>query len=219
MRIGLGLGVGRVRGRVKAVAAGGASSILGAWGTPGTTGVVSGNDFSVSGNQAHGSARVGPGHTSGKYTCEFEIILKGGAGVTKPQIGFGLADSTVTMSGYLGSNAKSGMFWLETDGVFVSGVTDAAGGVNGGTTTVGDKFQVHLDIDNGKVWIAKNGTLLGTASPNPVAGTGPYITFTPGGFTWSIAATCMALNGDTKVRLATTLSSAAPTGYTAMLGA
>jgi hypothetical protein len=73
-----------------AASGGGGGTIVGAWGTPGTTGTVSGNDFAVTGGQAHGSCRVGPGHTSGKYTAEFEVILNGNSGVTKPQLGFGI---------------------------------------------------------------------------------------------------------------------------------
>jgi hypothetical protein len=204
-----------------AASGGGGGTIVGAWGTPGTTGTVSGNDFAVTGGQAHGSCRVGPGHTSGKYTAEFEVILNGNSGVTKPQLGFGIADAGTNVSSYLGANPRSGMYWLELDQVFASGVTSGGtiAAADLGVTGVGAKFQVHLDIDNGKAWLSKNGVVLGSGSPNPVTGVAPFLTFTPGGFTWSIGATGMAFGGDVKLRLASSLSSAAPSGYTAMLGA
>lgn len=117
------------------------------------------------------SVRASNGKSSGKWYCE--IVAKTAVGNA---FFVGLMDnSTAGGSGLDAYNpTRSGM--VRDDGFAAANGFTNAGSGGLGSVAAGDVFGLHIDADNKKLFLSKNGSYLNSA--DPVAGTGAY-------FTWS----------------------------------
>lgn len=110
----------------------------------------------------HSAVRKG-----GKLYAEFTLTQ-----ATTGNLYIGIDSSTVTST----SPNVSGIWSFRSNG---GTVTDGAYSASGGLSfATGDRVMLAMDLGNGKLWIGKNGTWLGTG--NPQAGTNQNLTFTTG---------------------------------------
>jgi len=112
-----------------------------------TKNATSGSAWSVA---AHGKA-------TGKWRFQATIVSAGG------DMSVGLMGVGGEPAEYLGSCSRA-ICYNKNNGVLTSRSTQFAG-----TFTTGDVIDVYADVGAGKVWFAKNGTLV---NGDPVAGTG-----------------------------------------------
>lgn len=111
---------------------------------------------------AHSTTRKG-----GKYYAEFTVTQ-----ATAGNIYIGIDKDTVTST----LPNVSGIWSFRSNG---GTVTDGAYAGSGGLSfATGDRIMLAMDVGNGKLWIGKNGTWLGTG--NPQAGTNQNMSFTIG---------------------------------------
>lgn len=126
--------------------------------------------------------------SAGKWRVQFVIDNF----VPTQGVGFATAAS---IGGYLGGTAAGWAYWGNYSG---NALVYHNGGATGFTPPLAtaDRFDLLLDIDGGKAWWRKNGTVI---SGDPVAGTGPMTTFTPG-ITLFMACDCFGVDGATRLR-------------------
>jgi hypothetical protein len=97
--------------------------------------------------------------TSGKYYCEVTLQTS-----NRQQIG--VVTSAAAMSSYIGQGSY-GWDWGAYDaGRYHNGSSAGAYGTAG---TVGDIIGLMLDMDNGYVFLSKNGIMMGGGNPNTLA--------------------------------------------------
>jgi len=131
-----------------------------------------GNLYYVAANNTQNPARGTLAVTTGKYYFEATIVTRG----YNPMVG------VMTVSSSLGTGDNFKSLW----GTQAAGWSSYTGGSNGivsngsnssyGTAMAsGDVIMVAFDVDNGKLWVGKNGTWNNSA--NPAAGTGNQATF------------------------------------------
>lgn len=87
---------------------------------------------------------------------------------------YGIADSGLSLSAFVGSSA--GSYGYETTGTKYNNGTGTA---HGASFTAGDVIGIAVDLDAGKLWFAKNGTW---QSGDPATGTTPAFTGVSGAF-------------------------------------
>lgn len=158
------------------------------------------------GNNASYYARSVTAKSSGKWRVEFlPEVTAIGTGTHA----FGFATSA-SLGTFLGNTATGwGMWWNYTTNGRV--YTNNAFNAYAGTIAVNDVISLMLDIDAGKAWWAKNGTVI---SGNPVAGTGEMATFTPG-TTILLACAPAGVNDEIRLRTNPTEMTASPvSGFT-----
>ena len=104
----------------------------------------------------------GKGVSTGKYYFEFKIQCA--------NMGVGIANANAETVNWLGNDAYGWGYFGDTGNKYHSG----SGSGYGSTFTIGDVIGVAVDMTNGKLYFAKNGTW--QASGDPVAGTNPAFT-------------------------------------------
>jgi hypothetical protein len=128
-------------------------------------------DWSTSAAYGHAVGTVGV--STGKWYCEFTVSAIGtgiGVGVTSPQTSASFLEGDALGIGYYSSNGS----------VYYSGGNAAYGT----TFTTGDVIGVALDLDNGKLFFAKNGTWQNSGSPT--TGTNAAKTGLSGTYTFGV---------------------------------
>ena len=97
-------------------------------------------------------------------------------------MGFGFGTSS-DLGSFVGNNASGWALWGNYDGESLMRVyaNNASVDYAGITITTGDYLDLLLDLDAGKAWWRKNGTVI---SGDPVAGTGAMATFATGSNIW-----------------------------------
>lgn len=147
--------------------------------------------------------------SSGKWRVE---MLPEVTAVGTDTHAFGFATSA-SVSNYLGRTATAWALWgvktsNSTVAVYNNNVASADYPV---TFAVNDVISLIIDIDAGKAWWAKNGTVI---SGDPVAGTGAMATFTPG---TSLFLACAPAGALDQIRLRTDpaeMTAASVSGFT-----
>jgi hypothetical protein len=138
---------------------------------------------------------------SGKYYYEVLVVNP-----SSPYIMIGIANSTASLTTYLGSDTNSWVYYS------LSGTKVSNGGFDtfGAAYTAGDVIGVAVDITGGNIWWSLNGVY--QASGNPATGANPAYTGLTG--TLFPAACCYDLNAGFTVRfLSSSFSYAAPSGF------
>lgn len=160
-------------------------------------------------NNAGRYARSVTAKSSGKWRVEMRPEV---TAVGNGTHAFGFATSA-SLGTFLGNTATGWALW----GVKTSNSTVAVWNNNSGsadypvTFAVNDVISLIIDIDAGKAWWAKNGTVI---SGDPVAGTGAMATFTPGA---SILLACAPAGALDQIRLRTDpaeMTAASVSGFT-----
>ena len=157
-------------------------------------------------NSAGRYARSVTAKNSGKWRVEFRAeVTAVGSGTHA----FGFATSA-SIGTFLGNTATGWVLWGNYTGNvrIYNNNTFSAYGV---TVAVGDVISLIIDIDAGKAWWAKNGTII---SGDPVAGTGAMATFAPG---TSILLACAPAGAVDHIRLRTDpteMTAASVSGFT-----
>ncbi len=175
---------------------------------------LSGGNLTIT-NPSSGNTRYGirstNSVTSGKFYWECLMTSQYASyGIVGPA--WNVGSSTIETSGpqvtYYG--AAGALIINGGGGVLDSHVSTAFVG--------GDRISIIFDNDNGKIWFAKNGTLI---SGDPAAGTNPSATFTPG--TWYAGTMLQHLGGNSVTTTnfgatAFTYPELVPTGFFAGFG-
>lgn len=109
--------------------------------------------------------------SSGKWRVQFLVVVHANTG------GVGVATGTA-LGIWAGSNAQAACLY----GNYGASLrlyhnASAVAHSSGLTYSNGTLIDVYVDIDNGRAWWARNGTVI---SGDPAAGTGAMFTFTPG---------------------------------------
>jgi hypothetical protein len=116
------------------------------------------------------------GMTAGKWYWEIEFDARSIADYDYSRIGFAgvLADDASSGFQGLGTQAHNYSYYGINGHGYYSNLGPSSGGADLGTTyTVGDIISVALDLTNGKVYYAKNGTWVNSGDPESGAtGTG-----------------------------------------------
>lgn len=118
---------------------------------------LSGGNLVVTGTS--GSVRTIRAIASGKGYAEVRVDNPGATGAV------GCANSSATITAYVGANANGIGYWTTGDVYQNSSVIDTIGALS-----AGDIVNIAVDRTAGKMWLGKNGTFSG----NPAAGTGGY---------------------------------------------
>ena len=118
-----------------------------------------------------GGRKTNFGITSGKWYAEFTLSGGGTPSSNFPAIGIREAADNGYWCGY----ASNSVGYQQGGTIYYDGNTVAQ--ATGVTYTTGDVLSIAYDADTGKVWFAKNGTWIGTGSPDPATGTSPPYTF------------------------------------------
>ena len=130
-----------------------------------------GNLTATATNTAWKSVRATEYKSSGKWYWEITIDV---AADNNHILGVGTSNANI--GSYAGSDVYSYGYRGTTGQKYHNGSAVAYGN----TFTIGDIISVALDLDNGKIWWAKNGTW--QASGDPGAGTNPAYTSVSGSF-------------------------------------
>jgi len=144
----------------------------------GSTNTVQNGGLQLTGTAAANTQRIGTlGVSSGKWY--YEVALTALSANMDPLVGFSEISSSSLLTNYPGQASTSYSIYHISSNTYLQKV-------NGNTftntaTTVavqGDILSVALDLDNGKIWFAKNGTFVD--SGNPAAGTNSQFSVVPG---------------------------------------
>jgi hypothetical protein len=111
------------------------------------------------------------GITTGKWYAEYTLSGGGTPGSNFPCIGLREAADDGYWCGY----ASNSVGYQQNGTVYYNGNTVAQ--ATGQSFTTGDVLGLAYDADTNRVWFAKNGTWIGTGSPNPATNTSPIYTF------------------------------------------
>lgn len=158
------------------------------------------------GNSASRYARSVTSKSSGKWRVEFRPEV---TAIGNGTHAFGFATSA-SIGTFLGNTATGWALWWNytTDGRVY---TNNAFNAYAITIAVSDVISLIIDIDAGKAWWAKNGTVI---SGNPAAGTGEMATFTPNATIYLACAPAGALD-EIRLRTNPTEMTASPvSGFT-----
>ena len=192
--IGLGLGVARATSAPESSAslewALGGGNWVKSNGNKTATNTVTENAYQYS--QAVGA--------TGKWVARVEIDTASNAA----------SDRYLTLAGEAGPSGPPNpgyVFTGEGAGVWAVGMT---GGGGLPTFSAGDALDFILDIGAGKCWLRKNGVL---TQGDPVAGTSPSITFTPGQTVYLAVGRNNNGSGSITATLASSIPNV-PVGYT-----
>lgn len=112
---------------------------------------------------ANVAVRSTSGKSTGKWMAEVTVTTVGG-------LLFGVGNSTASLAQFPGNNINGWSYYAANGQKF----TNAAGTAYGATYTNADVITLALDLDNGKLFFAKNGTWQN--SGDPAAGTGAAFT-------------------------------------------
>ena len=172
----------------------------------------SNRDFGPASAGSWMSCRSNISKSAGKWYCE--IAVPTAASASKPNAGIGLAKSDFSTSSYLGSSDTSSGLLFAFPGSFFNSASmvNVTATPSGDTVSPGDIYMMAFDFDSGKAWLGKNGSWF--SGMDPVAGTGPWVTWTPGG-NWFVAATQNS-NSTCTFRLPSTTTYSSPTGYSVL---
>jgi hypothetical protein len=118
-----------------------------------------------------GGCRTNFGITTGKWYAEFTLSGGGTPSANFPCIGLRAAADDGYWCGY----ASNSVGYQQGGTVYYNGNTVAQ--ATGQSFTTGDVLGLAYDADTNRVWFAKNGTWIGTGSPNPATNTSPVYTF------------------------------------------
>lgn len=146
------------------------------------------NKVATSTNASTSWVRSDTSKSAGKWRIQFVIATFGNTH------GVGFATSATTGT-YLGGTAAGWAYWGNYAEPGRRYHNNAFVGY-GSNLNTNDRFDLLLDIDAGKAWWRKNGTVI---SGDPVAGTGAMATF-PAGTTLFLASDCFANGGATRLR-------------------
>jgi hypothetical protein len=183
--------------------------------TAGSFTLTNGNRDVQAGQTMWQTVRATKSQSAGKWYVEYHPI-------TNVQFGMiGFADSGFVATGggqyYLGTSNYS--VGLSTGGVqyLSSGFSAGSGAVPESLLDVGEVWQLAIDFTDGKIWLGKDNTWLG--SGDPAAGSNPAVNFTPatvGALFPGVSQFGVTEGG--KVRIAATTSQQTytpPSGFTA----
>jgi hypothetical protein len=118
-----------------------------------------------------GGRKTNFGITTGKWYVEFTLSGGGTPSANFPCIGLRAAADDGYWCGY----ASNSVGYQQGGTVYYNGNTVAQ--ATGQSFTTGDVLGMAYDADTNRVWFAKNGTWIGTGSPNPATNTSPIYTF------------------------------------------
>lgn len=126
-----------------------------------STGILSNGNLTWVSNGGHATARSSIYKTSGKWYCEININTVGGS--VNPGVALSTADMNQAGTGsYPGGPNLTNSYGYDCPT---------------GAISVGNKIQIAVDVDAGKLWIGKENTWY--LSGNPSTGANPIATFTP----------------------------------------
>lgn len=163
---------------------------------------LSGGDLTATASgSGYDSVRSTLGVSSGKHYWEFKYTTVALADAT-----WGVANSTMALTNYVGLDANGWGVYMPTGNKLNNGSNTAYGTAQ----AVNDVLMVALDMDNGKVWMGKNGTWFN--SGDPAAGTNAAFT----GLSGTLYA-CLTLT-NTNVTVGVANFGASAMGYTAPSG-
>lgn len=156
---------------------------------------------------AHATVRATNGVSSSqKRYFEWEFF---GPTAVEASIGIGVANSSASLTTYLGNSSASAMHWFSGGNPYANGFT-TANSVTGTLRTSYDKQIWGLAIDGtaGKVWLSIDGAWI---TGDPAAGTSPWLTYTPGSTIYPAVTMGSANNCD--IRFPALTTHAAPSGF------
>lgn len=141
---------------------------------------------SNSSTSAGGLILSATGKTSGKFYAEFtntQIYASGSA------LSAGLHRDIAGLTNYLGQDADGWAAWIEGSGGNTRKTYTNAVSTNTATLalSVGQVARIAVDFGAGKVWFGHFGVADWVGGGDPVAGTLPTYTFTPGASTYYLA--------------------------------
>lgn len=136
----------------------------------GMDGVLANGNLSIVNNGGKRSTMCFPANIGKWY---WETKLYGGS----PSANFPIPGIYVSGAGtyYPGLNGGS-LGYFQGGDIYYNGSIVASPGA----TANGDVVMFAYDATTGKIWVGKNGTWLGSGSPNPATGTSPITTMTTG---------------------------------------
>lgn len=136
-----------------------------------------GNRTATRSNSANNNAavRAVTAKSAGKFYFEVRVDATVGSGGGDYSI-YGIASSGLGLNAYVGSTAASYGYEHSTGNKYNNG----SGTGYGAALTAADILGVAVDLDNGKIWFAKNNTW--QASGDPAAGTNAAYTGISGTF-------------------------------------
>ena len=154
------------------------------------------------------SVRANASQSTGLDYVEFLIVsITSGT----PNAGIGFGDATMSSNTYLGSGNSAGSLFAFPGSTFNAGIVANGTAIpSSDTVSAGDVYMLAKNQNTGKAWLGKNGSWF--SGMDSVAGTGPWVTWTPSGSgPWFVAATQNSNSGCT-IRLPSTATyaSAAP---------
>jgi hypothetical protein len=136
---------------------------------------LSGSDLIVTRNGTNNnswrSVRANVSRNSGKYYFEVDNTTNGSG---NGYMICGLANSTQSLSNYIGSSTNSWGWQANNTSGASPRYNAVQGSFFGSYVTAGQNAMVAVDFDAGKIWFGINGTWSG----DPAAGTGEVYTFT-----------------------------------------
>lgn len=128
-----------------------------------------GNLIATASGSGYDSVRATQGLSSGKWYWEFKYTT-----VSSADAMWGVANSTMTLTNYVGLDANGWGNYMPTGNKLHAGANTGYGTAQ----VVNDVLMMALDMDNGKVWFGKNGTWFNSGDPS--AGTNPAFTSADG---------------------------------------
>ena len=181
----------------------------------GSTNTIQNGNLELTGTAASSTQRLGTVTvSSGKWYYEVELSTLPAS--MDPLIGFTEINDTSAVSQYPGQAANSYAIYILSSNTFLQKVNNNSF-VNTNTTVAaqGDVISVALDLDNGKIWFAKNNTWVDSGVPG--SGTNPQYTGLSGTFAPALRGT----GGATTTTLAANFGQRAfaytpPTGFLAL---
>jgi hypothetical protein len=130
--------------------------------------------LTATGNTNSQNSQASFGISSGKWYFENTVVAQSGA--NQSLWGFiNQGTSTTTNPG-----SSNGIVCGCVGSAYATMSGSTVANAIGASFTTNDVAMVAIDVDAGKLWFGKNGTWLGSSSPNPATGTSPNITFTAG---------------------------------------
>jgi hypothetical protein len=153
----------------------------------GSTNTIQNGNLELTGTAASSTQRLGTVTvSSGKWYYEVELSTLPAS--MDPLIGFTEINNTSAVSQYPGQAANSYSIYTLSSNTFLQKVNNNSFvNTNTAVAVQGNVISVALDLDNGKIWFAKNNTWVDSGAPG--SGTNPQYTGLSGTFAPSLRGT------------------------------
>lgn len=145
---------------------------------------LSNGDRDADSNMTQGGiALSASGKTTGKFYVECLLSQRGPA----DGFAFGLHRETASLTTYLGGNANGWGSWVSSANRRTFTNATMSNDASVGAPSVNIRARMAVDIGAGQLWLSHFGNTSWLGGGDPVAGTSPTYTFTPGGDMFYIA--------------------------------